>query len=308
MRQTIGFICAASAWACVTHASTLVPQERQDPGQKDKDRAREIQPAMPRCAQPLTTEIGDNAVQMFADAGFKGEHISRMDVIGKHEAGALNVCQDDLDDEIGSLRWNLEPGVLVILYEEADGTGDQLPLWGTGEITDLSKCDFDDEASGWSWYDFRDSSSRSEGLVQQPVGSQRLTGPISADSVELYDDQQFKAERQIIAHIGQQAAGTLHQLPGEGTIRDEKENAASSLRWKLPAGTIVILSANDDGSNCLVLFGEGEYADLGKCNFDNRASRWSWTRLTARGTDKPAKPDSNQDGMNSGRRDERKPQ
>ena len=198
-----------------------------------------------------------------------------------HKAGALNAYPDTLDDDIASLRWNLEPGVLVIMFEGADGTGDQCALWGKGQITDLSKCGFDDEASRWSWYDISASPS-SDTSVGTPQASQPLSGPVSDDSVELFDDQSFKEDRQIIAHVTQQPAGAVHKLPGVTTIRDEKENAASSLRWKLPEGAIVVLSAKDDGTDNRVLFGEGEYMDLTKIGFNNSASRWSWAYITSR--------------------------
>jgi hypothetical protein len=102
---------------------------------------------------------------------------------------------------------------------------------------------------------------------------------LAPDSIRLFDDQDFKENEQAISPVTIKQAGNWHELPGEPVVGDEKENAASSLRWNLPEGVIVLLSAKDDGTNNIVLFGKGQYTDLAACDFNNYASRWTWAYI-----------------------------
>ena len=76
-------------------------------------------------------------------------------------------------------------------------------------------------------------------------------------------------------------------------MTEEKENAASSLRWNLPDGVIVLLSADDNGNNNLALFGSGQYADLDPSGFNNRASRWAWAYIGDAASNHGERPDDN---------------
>jgi len=55
---------------------------------------------------------------------------------------------------------------------------------------------------------------------------------------------------------------------------------------------VVIFAAEDGGNDNIVIFGEGQIADLGKCDFDNKASRWSWAYIGSptRSEERPGDP------------------
>ena len=102
--------------------------------------------ATPPYAQALATNLGQNSIVIFAESDFAGEQAT---VNNAHQqSGAVRRCADNMDDQATSLRWNLAPGLLVVLFEDPDGKGDQLALWGKGQIPDLNKVDFNDQAVG----------------------------------------------------------------------------------------------------------------------------------------------------------------
>jgi hypothetical protein len=184
--------------------------------------------------------------------------------------------------------------MLVILFDDVAGNADQLALWGKGQIADLDKCEFNDQASAWACYDLGSKGEpRSAGDVTMPNGAQPLASTLGEGSIELFDDQNFAGEQQRVAQLHTQRAGQWAALPGESAVGSEKENAASSIRWNLPEGVVVLLAADDDGTNNLVLFGSGQYTDLSVCGFNNRASRWTWAHISEKGAgmngDKPGK-------------------
>jgi hypothetical protein len=227
----------------------------------------------PKYAQRLDTTLGQNTIQLCVDNDFKGEQTT-IQKVGVGEHGALTAFPANFDNSVTSLRWNLEPGVLAVLFEDDTGKGQQLALWGQGQIPDLGKCDFNETASRWACYNIGGGASpRSAGDIQLPHGAQGLDGSLAQGSIILFDDQNFVGEQEKVAGINGIKAGDWH------AFTNEKENAASSMRWNLPEGVVVIFAAEDAGNDNLVIFGEGQNADLSQCDFDNKASRWSWAYI-----------------------------
>jgi hypothetical protein len=227
----------------------------------------------PKYAQRLDTTLSQNAIQACVDNDFKGEQTT-IENVGRTQHGTLTAFPANFDNSITSLRWNLEPGVLVVFFEDDTGKGQQLALWGKGQIPDLGKCDFNETASRWACYNIGGGAQpRSAGDMQLPHGAQPIDSAVSSGVIDLFDDQKFVGEHQRINGMTGIKAGDLHTLP------EDKENAASSLRWNLPEGVIVIFAAEDGGNDNLVIFGEGQNPDLGQCDFDNKASRWSWAYI-----------------------------
>ena len=57
-----------------------------------------------------------------------------------------------LADKLSSIQWDLPPGVVVVLYQHADGTGRHIGLWSRGEFSRLSRWDINDKVSSWAWF------------------------------------------------------------------------------------------------------------------------------------------------------------
>lgn len=267
------------------------PPRNQPPAQRPAERPQTGGAAghmdTPKYAQPLAGNVPANTIQVFADNEFKGDTTNLENVTKSHAAGTLNEFPADYDNAITSLRWHLTPGTLVVLFDDAAGKGPQLALWGKGQIPDLGKVDFNEKATRWASYDVGGGATpRSAGSMVMPHGAQALDAPLSEGSIITFDDQMFKGEERRVAAITSQRAGEWIKFPGEG------ENSLSSIRWSLPEGTVVILAAEDGGNDNIVLFGEGQYSDLGSVDFDNQASRWSWAHIGAasRDMDKPRDP------------------
>ena len=104
----------------------------------------------PLYANP-TGDIPMGVVQAFKDRGF----MDTLTTLGPVRDTPMGVRHrlGDARDSVSSLRWNLPPGVLVVLYEDAGGYGRQLALWGKGQYETVSEWDFNDKASRWAWYD-----------------------------------------------------------------------------------------------------------------------------------------------------------
>jgi hypothetical protein len=234
----------------------------------------------PPYAQKLTGTLGENTILICADKDFAGEQ-ARIDNLPKtHQAGTLNEFPTNFDNGATSLQWNIPRGTLVVLFDDASGAGMQLALWGKGQIGDLDAIEFNDAASRWAWYDIGGAGEpRSAGGMHMPKGAQPLDTTLADNTIQLFDDQNFQGTEQK-EHVLTKKAGDWNMMP------DGKENGLSSLRWNLPEGVVLLLSAEDGGNNNIVIFGEGQCADLSKCNFDNRASRWSWAYIGAQGAGK----------------------
>lgn len=106
--------------------------------------------ALPPGAAP-TTNLPEGTIELFEDRNFK-EDMTTIPFVRGQQMGAMQQLPADATDDISSLRWNLPRGVVVILHENADGTGRQLPIWGMGQY-DMVPWSFNDKVSRWSWYE-----------------------------------------------------------------------------------------------------------------------------------------------------------
>ena len=70
-----------------------------------------------------------------------------------HAVGSVN-------DQLTSLRWNVPEGVLVVFYDNIDGTGRQFTIWNKGEVPTVSPWNFNDRASSFAWYRLGEQSSK----------------------------------------------------------------------------------------------------------------------------------------------------
>jgi len=249
------------------------PGER--PGMRPGSGAQSSHMDTPRDAQALDTQLTENTIQLCADENFKGKQVTISGLNDKHRAGTLNEVGTDLNDDLTSLRWNLEPGIAVVFYNDGEGKGDQLVIWGKGQYPTLDKCKFDDKAARWAWYDLGGAGDRSASGAALPHGAQPIAGTLPEGTLQFFDENDFKNEMQQVTGITSQKAGELHMLPGK------MENSVSSMKWSLPEGVIVLLSKNDDGTETIGLWGKGQVADLGDWDFNNAASRWTWAHIGA---------------------------
>ncbi len=107
----------------------------------------------PLMTQESKQRLPEDTLELHKDVGVrdKVKDLLRIDSVTDKPEGDLQPITDHLDNKVTSLRWNLPPGKIVVLYDNADGTGRRMPLWGDGQVSDLRT--IDNKISAWAWYD-----------------------------------------------------------------------------------------------------------------------------------------------------------
>lgn len=104
----------------------------------------------PNGSKLLDTALARDTIQMFKNKDFKGD-LHQVSPLSAQTAGGLHDIPSNIDDSLTSIRWDLPEGVVVTLYEDADGKRDRVSVWGKGQLADLDLWDFNDKVSRWSW-------------------------------------------------------------------------------------------------------------------------------------------------------------
>lgn len=224
-----------------------------------------VGPPLPTGTETLVVPLADNAVYLFADRDFRGD-LTRIDNITAMPAS----ISYDLTARrgISSLRWNLASGMLLVLYENLGGRGNQIPLWGKGQVSSMSQWRANDKVSQWAWYNLATASSQ----ASRPLGAMP-TGNLLPATLELYRKSDFQGTLTTIGPVNQFPAGALHRT---GAAADEM----TSLRWNLPPGVVVVLYEDAEGKGRqLTLFGSGQYASVSPWKFNDKVSRWAWYEI-----------------------------
>lgn len=107
----------------------------------------------PLGCQPSSAAVPLNVVRLYEDKGFDGRYVDlALSNFGDNELHSLSRAR--FDDEASSAQWNLEPGVIVILYEEDDpyGKGEQYPIWGRGQDASFKDDAFNNDSTAWAWF------------------------------------------------------------------------------------------------------------------------------------------------------------
>lgn len=215
-------------------------------------------------AEELTAPQPANSIYFFKDRDFRGDVARIENVASMPMAQAVKI--GDNWDQMSSLRWRLPEGTVVVLYEDAEGKGNQMALWGEGEINSVAPWEFNDKLSRWAWFPV--DGTQVTGISERPLHS-NPTGNLPDGTIEFYQDRDFKGELQTVV-VGQQATGVRHPM---GFTADR----VSSLRWNLPPGQVVILYEDAGGYGGQVpIWGKGQFDAVSRFDFDNKASRWAW--------------------------------
>lgn len=98
-----------------------------------------------------TNTIAADTLEFYKDSDLRGTMTS----VGPVTQCPANTLQrvGKAADNMSSVRWNLPPGVIVVLYDDSKAKGRQLLLFGSGQYESVSPWDFNDKLSRWAWYD-----------------------------------------------------------------------------------------------------------------------------------------------------------
>jgi hypothetical protein len=226
---------------------------------------------------PGATEVDgalpQNSIYMFENRAFGGK-VTRLENITSQAPGLTERIGGTMPDSMTSLKWDLPPGVVVIFYQNADGTGTQFPIWGRGQLDTVSTWAFNDKVSRWAWYSVggRSSSSASLERAMMPPHLARPTTTIPADTIELYGDRDLKGTLKSISPLTHESQLTYHPVG----MNDQ----ATSLRWNVPEGVLVVFYDNIDGTGRqLAIWNKGEYETISPAVLNDRISSFAWYRL-----------------------------
>ena len=109
------------------------------------------------------------------------------------------------------------------------------------------------------------------GWSPRPLGTNDTTANVPLNTVQMYQDSNFKDDVRAIDNITAHASGTPTSLEGM------MEDSLTSLRWNLPPGVIVMFFEDDGGTGeRIALWGKGEVDTVSKFDFNDKASSWAW--------------------------------
>jgi len=257
---------------------------------QDKSRGPTGASPRPYGTDDLTASVNDDAVQLFRDSDFKNDFAPLDGVTKSNKGGQTYDLPDELNDSLSSVRWNLPAGVVVVLYEDVGPKGEQLALWGKGQVSHLAKFDFNDKASRWAWYYVGGVTSPSRNLQDAasngPLGAEIGSSAIGEDALEMFKDKNFKNTSATVSGVTGHPSATLERLP------KDLPDSMTSLRWNLPPGVVVVFYQDASGlKQQAAIWGSGQMPDIDVWDFNDKVSRWGWYYVGAPGASSTANPD-----------------
>jgi hypothetical protein len=223
------------------------------------------QMSLPINAEPIAPL--ENTVWLYKDSDFRNKETWLYIDPQAMEPRKSHRLKSGIHDDLSSLRWNLADGIVVVLYQDVNGEGRQIAIWGRGQFDSLGG--FNDKATSWSW--FRVGEMESEALDDPPRAAEP-TETVDVGTVRLFQDSKMKKEKGSLRKIKDAyEAGRIYELDKD--IRGK----LTSLRWHLPGGVVVVFYESTKGKERqLAIWGSGEYETVKMWDFGDRARAWAW--------------------------------
>jgi hypothetical protein len=247
--------------------------------------------ARPQGTEDVTAAITEDTIQFYKDADYK-DAVTQLDGVTKSNKGgqALDL-QQGLEDSLTAMRWNLPPGVVVVLYEDDGGKGEQFAIWGKGQTPSIAKFDFDNKASQWAWFYVGGVTNPAPHLrsaqSSSPLGAEHASGEVADNSLQLFKSKDFAANEAMVSNVTSQPAGKLNTLP------QDLPDSLTSLRWNLPPGVVVVFYQDSSGlKQQAAIWGNGQIADIDVWDFNDKVSRWAWYNVAGTTTPSTTPPPS----------------
>src|SRR5215212_7574693 len=154
----------------------------------------------PPGAEELNGAVPQNSIYLFENRNFGGK-VTRI-------------------ENVTSLKWDLPSGVVVVFYENGDGSGNQFPIWGRGQLESVSKWAFNDKVSRWARYPVGDSANSSASVAQGRMAphNARPTTNVPADTIEIYSDRDLKGRLMTVSPVSRESQTEYHSA---GAVNDQ---------------------------------------------------------------------------------------
>ena len=229
-------------------------------------------------ARPPRTEdvsgFPENTLSLWWDAGFGGKkhqiHPVTQMPVGRPQDFPDQHFLQNIRDDMSSLQWNLPPGVVVVFYEDSAEKGEQLIIWGKGQISELRSRDFNDKVSRWAWYYVGGADDPAASQVTLPVGANGLSSSMQ-NSVQLWQHTDYRGRIAPVTGVTNYAPRENHRIP------ERLGDKLSSVRWDLPPGVVVVLYQHRNGTGRHVgLWSRGEFPRLSRWDINDMVSSWAW--------------------------------
>jgi len=125
-----------SGWAWNGVGGVAAPSQRIKDGRSER----------PKYAK-TTDGVADGSIQCFKSRDAKGD-MTPIENITDRPANAMH----EMPKGTSSLKWKLEPGVVVVFSEEGSAVGPNLAIWGDGLFDNVSLWEMNDKLRYWSWH------------------------------------------------------------------------------------------------------------------------------------------------------------
>lgn len=226
------------------------------------------------------SQLASDSIRLYRDADGSGDDQVVHPVTSEHPA-RLNELDKHVRDKVSSLSWDLPRGVVVVFYDNTNGTGDEFIVWGQGHRDSLKDADFENKAACWAWcyvdgWEEAPSHLRNAYAVR-PLMTRECESRPADNTLELHKDEAVRDKGNDvikITSVTDAEQGKMQLI--EGPLNDK----VSSLRWNLPPGVVVVLYENTDGTGRRIpIWGNGENVKLRSIN--DCISAWAWYDVAA---------------------------
>jgi hypothetical protein len=231
-------------------------------------------------------KLEPDSMRLYRDEAGSGKDVVVNPVTSEWPA-RVHKLDGKIRNKMKSLNWDLPRGVVVVFYENTNGTGRQYIVWGAGRRDTLKDADFEKKAAGWAWCyvdGWADAPSHlRQAYAVRPLMTRACEKRPADNTLQLHKDEAVRDKDEdvmMIESVTDRPEGELQLV--EGPLNDR----VSSLRWNLPPGVVVVLYDNADGTGRRIpVWGNGEHVKLKAMN--DRISAWAWYDAAAEGASSP---------------------
>ncbi len=230
----------------------------------------------PPATNAVDEYLAKDTMSLYWGANFGGGDPHQIHPVTQQPAGRPQDFEDqkflrNVRDDMSSLKWNLPPGVIVVFYEDAAGKGEQIIIWGKGQIRSLRAWDFNDKVSRWAWYFTGGAEPPIANIDITPVPDANPMASPLPGSLQLWEDTDYRDDILPITDVTSFATGEFHRVP------KDLRRKMSSLRWSLPPGVIVVFAENKNGTGKrITVWDKGQIPKLLHLDFNDEVSSWAW--------------------------------